>query len=95
MSSGNWDCEAYGPELRAAGALCFFADPGTRTCATQDECRQSVAAARQVLFQRMNELAAHNPGDQTWEYLAGTFASPGQVLGGGDPPPDPDGGSDG
>ena len=85
----GWDC----PALREASALCFFADQGTRNCATAEECAASVAAARQVLFQRMNELAAHKPDDQVWGYLAETFTSPGQLLGGGDPPPPaPDGG---
>lgn len=88
-----WVCEAYPPEAADYGALCFFADRGTRNCGTAEECAASVAAARQVLFQRMNELAAHNDGDETWQYLAETFTSPGQLLGGGDPPPpDPDDG---
>ena len=82
MSSGNWDCEAYGPELRAVGALCFFADPGTRNCATQDECRRSVAAARQVLFQRINELAAGDDPTGAYAYLEQEITSPGQLLGG-------------
>lgn len=88
-------CEAYPPEAADYGALCFFADRGKRNCATREECATAVAGARQVMFQRMQELAANNPGDETWEYLAETFTSPGQILGGGDPPPpDPAGGSE-
>lgn len=88
----GWTCEAYSPEVAEHGALCFFADPGKRNCATREECALSMAAARQLLFRRMNELAAQNPGDQTWEYLAETFTSPGQLRG-DPPPPDPDGDS--
>lgn len=87
MAEADWDCEAYGPEAREHGALCFFADRGARNCATAEECAASMAAERQLVFQRINELAARNPGDQTWAYLSETFTSPGQLLGGGDPPP--------
>ena len=79
---GEWDCEAYGPELREVGALCFFADPGTRNCYTEDECRQSVVAARQLVYRRMNELAA--AGDEAGAFLAETFTNPEQILGGGE-----------
>lgn len=91
MADPDFACEAYPPEAAEYGIRCFFADRGTRNCATLEECAASVDGARKVLFQRMQELAAHNPGDETWEYLAGTFTSPGQLIGGGDPaPPDPD-----
>ena len=45
----GWDCEAYGPKGLDAGALCYFADPGTRNCLTAAECAVSVAALRQLL----------------------------------------------
>ena len=87
----GWTCEALPPEAAKHGVLCFFAVKGTRNCATREECAAAMAGARKALFQRMNDLAAQNPGDPTWEYLAETFTSPGQLLGGGDPPPpDPD-----
>jgi hypothetical protein len=94
-AAGDWVCEALPPEAARYGVLCFFADRGKRNCATVEECAVSVAGARQLLFQRMNELAAHEPGDETWAYLAETFTSTGQLLGGPDPvPPDPDGGGE-
>lgn len=83
MSGADWACDAYGPGAREAGAECFFAgDLGTRVCATQDECRTSMAAERQRVFSRISELAAS--GDETGAYLAETFTDPGQILGGGD-----------
>jgi hypothetical protein len=94
-AAGDWVCEALPPEAARYGVLCFFADRGKRNCVTVEECAVSAAGARQLLFQRMNELAAHEPGDETWAYLAETFTSPGQLLGGPDPaPPDPDGGGE-
>ena len=79
-SSGEWACEAYPPEAAEYGVRCFFADRGKRNCATEEECAASVDGARRVLWQRMNELAAHAPGDETWAYLAETFTSPGQIM---------------
>jgi hypothetical protein len=74
----NWDCEAYGPN--DFGALCFFADPGTRNCRSREECSISVNAARRLLFDRIRELAA--AGDPTGIDLAKEFTDPGQLLGG-------------
>lgn len=48
----GWDCEAYGPAERAAGRLCFFADPGTRNCRTAAECAAGASAARRLLAGR-------------------------------------------
>jgi hypothetical protein len=78
-SGGDWVCGAYPPEAAEYGVLCFFADRGKRNCATVEECAASVDGARKVLWQRMNELAARNPGDQTWAHLAETFTSPEQI----------------
>jgi hypothetical protein len=79
----EWDCEAYGPDLRAVGALCFFArELGERVCASPGECRRVMAAERRRVFRRIHELAAQ--GDDTAAYLAGEFARPEQLLGGED-----------
>jgi hypothetical protein len=87
-------CEAYPPEAAQYGVICFFADRGTRNCGSAEECAASVAGARKVLWQRMNEQAAHNPGDETWKSLAETFTSPGQIMPDDtDLPPALDGGS--
>ena len=52
--TGDWPCDAYGPdpEVRAAGALCFFADTGKRLCASPEECREKMTAERQRVWQR-------------------------------------------
>lgn len=75
----DWDCEAYGPEAREVGALCFF----ERECLSQEECGSKMAAERQRVFQRISELSA--TGDPTWTYLEGKFNRPDQLLGGEEP----------
>lgn len=86
-SEPSWDCEAYGQEAAAVGALCFVSgDLGKRVCADRDECHAVMAAARQRVFRRINELAAR--GHQEAAYLAGEFTNPGQLLGGGPEPAD-------
>src|ERR1700737_1406011 len=78
----DFDCEAYGPEGREVGALCFFAgELGARVCASQDECRDAMTAERRRVFRRINEMAAH--GDPAAVDLAETFTYPARLLGGG------------
>ena len=77
----EWHCEAYGPDMPAEiGARCFVAPQHTRACATRDECGRTVAAQRQRMFHRMNELAA--AGDQVGTYLADQVTSPDQIFNG-------------
>lgn len=77
----HWDCEAYGPEAAEVGALCFVSGKtGERVCANLDECHEVMAAERQRVFRRINELAAG--GDEAGIYLSGEFAGPEQLLGG-------------
>ncbi len=78
----EWDCEAYGPPAREAGTLCFFAPLGKRECISRAVCSVAIAAERQRVFRRMNEMAAH--GDEAGAFLAETFTNPEQILGGGD-----------
>jgi len=82
--TGDWPCDAYGPdpEVRAAGALCFFADTGKRLCASPEECREKMTAERQRVWQRIQDGAARGEPDMV--YLAGEFTRPEQLLGGGD-----------
>ena len=81
----GWDCEAYGPEPAALGALCFVSgELGKRTCADLAECRRVLAAERQRVFRRISEMAAG--GDETGAYLESEFTSPEQLLGGGGEP---------
>jgi hypothetical protein len=82
--TADFICEAYGPEAAGAGALCFASEPGTRACATRDECRRLMAAERRRVFRRISELAAC--GDDTAAFLEGEFSSPEQILGGGQEP---------
>ena len=76
----EWACEAYGPDGRKAGALCFIAQPGERVCASPGICHLVMAAERRRVFQRIQELAAQ--GDPAAADLAETFTSPDQLLGG-------------
>jgi hypothetical protein len=77
----GFDCTAYGPEGRDLGALCFFSgELGSRACADLAECRERMAAERQRVFARIQELAAD--GDETGIYLAEQFTSPEDLLGG-------------
>ncbi len=81
--SGGWDCEAYGPDGREAGALCFFASElGIRVCDSQERCHRAMLAERQRVFRRISERAAQ--GDPDMAYLAEVFTGPSQILGGGD-----------
>lgn len=77
----DFDCEAYGPEGREVGALCFFAASGKRTCASLTVCRERMTAERHRVWQRIQDGAAR--GDPDMVYLAGEFSGPEQLLGGG------------
>lgn len=80
-ASATWDCEAYGTEGKAVGALCFLSgELGERVCRTEGECRDQMAGERRRVFGRINELAA--AGEPDFEYLAAQFTSPDQLLGG-------------
>ena len=83
MAAGDWSCEAYGDDGRAVGALCFrAADLGVRVCGSPGECAGVMAAERQRVFRRLNELAAS--GDPIAADLAEDFPGPGHLLGGPD-----------
>lgn len=80
--TGQWDCDAYGPEAREFGALCFFTgEPGPRVCPSLAVCREAMTAERQRVFSRISELAA--AGDPVAAYLAEEFPRPEMILGGG------------
>ena len=77
----DWDCEAYGPEGREFGALCFLAgELHVRVCDSQGECHTVMYAARQNVFRKIQENAA--AGNPTAAYLAEQFTDPSQLLGG-------------
>jgi len=78
----DWDCAAYGPDGRKFGALCFLAGQGERACASQAACSDAMAAERQRVWQRIQEMAA--AGDPAGAELADAFTDPQQILGGGD-----------
>jgi hypothetical protein len=79
--STGFECTAYGPEGRESGAVCFFGgELQERSCASLDECASRMAAERQRVFARIQELAAD--GDEVGVYLAGEFTSPEDLLGG-------------
>lgn len=76
-----WDCDAYGPEGAAMGALCFFGGDGVRLCSDQQECRDNMTLQRQRIF---NAIQAHAAlGDPVAIFLAGEFSDPSELLGGG------------
>ena len=83
----GWDCDAYGPEGEAVGALCFFADSGRRDCATHDECAARMADERRRVYRAINELAA--AGDPTMAHLADEFPTPDGLLGDDSTEPQP------
>ena len=81
----EFDCDAYGPEGREAGALCFFAgELGKRVCPSLTMCRGRMDRERRRVFARIQELAAQ--GDPVGLDLAQAFTSPEQLLGGGESP---------
>lgn len=75
----DWDCEAYGPEGREAGALCFFTAEG-RVCADPAECHRSMHAERQRVFGLISEQAA--AGDELAVFLLEGMSGPEELLGG-------------
>jgi hypothetical protein len=79
--TSEWDCLAYGPEVRTAvGALCFFSPtPGTRACPTRDTCAQALAAERRRVFDQIHEMAAADPAG-IWAHLAAEITDPEQLL---------------
>lgn len=78
--TADWQCAAYEPAGTQIGALCFFADPGSRVCADQGECRAGLAVERRRVFDRIKELEA--AGDPTGVVLAVGLDDPEQLLGG-------------
>jgi hypothetical protein len=80
--TADFDCEAYGPDLAPAGAVCFIGgELGKRVCADPAECHHVMTAERQRVYRAISERAA--AGDPTMAYLEGEFARPEQILGGG------------
>jgi len=77
----DFACEAYGPDGRAVGAICFFAAPGKRVCTSQAACREAMTAERRRVWRRIQDGAARGEPDMV--YLAGEFTSAEQLLGGG------------
>jgi hypothetical protein len=78
---GEWDCDAYGPGGRAAGALCFFARAGERKCPSAETCVEAMTGERQRVWQRIQDHAA--AGDSFAADLAAMFPTPDTILGGG------------
>ena len=82
MGEAEWVCAAYGADGRGIGAVCFVSgELHVRVCASLAECRRVMAAERQHVFDRIREGAA--AGDPDMVFLAGEFAGPDELLGGG------------
>jgi hypothetical protein len=75
----EWDCDAYGPEGTAVGALCFLALHG-RLCASEERCRETMASMRLSVHVKLGELARE--GDEIAEFLLAEFPTPDELLGG-------------
>lgn len=76
-----WDCEAYGPEGKTVGALCFLMPViGVRMCDSHQTCREIMAFERVRIFERIQLLA--ESGNETGVYLAQHFTDPEQILNG-------------
>lgn len=82
MVDDRWDCEAYGPEGIDVGALCFLAEQGHRACSSKVECRIVMAGQRQLIFNRIQALAA--AGDTAFTRLAREITSPDELFRGAD-----------
>lgn len=80
VNQDPWDCEAYGPEGTGIGVICFFADPGRRTCSDPVDCHARMAVERRRVYSRIHDLAAD--GNEACVYLASVFTDPEQILGG-------------
>lgn len=77
----TFDCAAYGPEGREAGALCFMSgELHERVCEDQAQCQEAMTAERQRVFSKIQAGAA--AGDPDMTYLAAEFTHPDQLLGG-------------
>jgi hypothetical protein len=84
MTSQDWDCEAYGPELPKELATCFFQE--VRHCTSLAECSARMEGERQRVFRRISELAA--AGNETGVFLEGEFTNPDQLLNATDEEPE-------
>lgn len=79
--TGDWACEAYGPEGLEVGARCFIAgETGGRVCRDARMCGAVMTIERRLLLTRLWELAA--TGDPVWSGMCETFTHPDQLLGG-------------
>jgi hypothetical protein len=77
--SGEWFCEAYGPEGVEIGAVCFFGGVSNR-CGSEIECSYRMTGERLRIFDLIQAAAA--TGDDLMIYLAEQFTDPDQLLGG-------------
>ena len=80
--TGDWDCDAYGPDGREFGALCFIADLGERLCLFPAVCHMVMAAERQRVFRMISEHAAR--GNPAFVELEAAFPDPGTLFRGDD-----------
>lgn len=79
--AAGFDCEAYGPEGTAVGALCFFAeDLGVRVCGSAAECAARMAGERRRVHDRIQQQAA--AGDEVMAALLREFPDARDLLGG-------------
>lgn len=74
LRGNDWSCVAYGPELPD---ICFF-DQVADVCPSIEFCQVRMEDQRKVLFQRIQELAAH--GDPVMEQLSQNFTVPSDLL---------------
>jgi hypothetical protein len=79
-TTGQWDCDAYGPTGTTIGALCFFAAPGKRMCDSAADCTAAMTGARQRVHERIKALAAR--GDPMGTFLLEEFPDPEMMLNG-------------
>lgn len=92
MSAPAWWCDAYGPppaEVEASSwPRCFLTpDAGDRACAGPVECSATMAVERRRVFDAIQRGAAD--GDPASVFLAESFTSPDELLGGRDALDDP------
>lgn len=89
MSVELWACEAYGPVGLDFGALCFFAGPHQRECASLVQCSTMLDIERRRLFLQLSWQAEQ--GDDVAIEILRDIHCPEQLLGGRHSDPDDDG----
>lgn len=78
--TGDWACEAYGPDALEFGARCFLAELHERHCVSPAVCHVVMTDARIELHGRLTVQAV--AGDEVARAMLAEFPTPDSLLGG-------------